>query len=245
MAAQPRLRLRWAAVALAAIAVAGAGVVAVGSAVRAPGVSVTSEHHHGAGVQDSEPGEHGSGAADHNASGHSGPIAVTASDADRAKAAAIVASTTSATAEYSDVAVAEAAGYRWIGDGLEGGEYRHYVQPAYLLDDLELDPAHIESLVYRVGSDGALELASGMYILRPGTTVDDAPDVAGDLTEWHIHTNLCWSRGGIAGTNDSGACPAGSVNAVTPPMLHVWVIDNPDGPFAAIDENGIVSAHAH
>jgi hypothetical protein len=29
-------------------------------------------------------------------------------------------------------------------------------------------------------------------------------------------------------------------------MLHVWVVPNPDGPFAAVDENGIVSAdHAH
>ena len=243
MAPEPRLRLRWAAVALASIAVAGAGVVAVGSAVRAPGVSVASEHEHGG--TDAEPGHALSDADSGAAHDHASRDDTAASEADRARAAAIVASTTAATAQFADVATAEAAGYRWIGDGLEGGQYRHYVQPEYLLDDLEMDPAHVESLVYRVGSDGALELASGMYILQPGTTVEDAPDVAGDLTEWHIHTNLCWSRGGIAGTNDSGTCPAGSINAVTPPMLHVWVIDNPDGPFAAIDENGIVSAHAH
>jgi hypothetical protein len=143
------------------------------------------------------------------------------------------------------VTAAEASGYRWIGD--DGGDYRHYVRGDYLLDDTELDPEHIESLVFRVRPDGRQELVSGMYILSPGTAPDEAPDVAGALAPWHEHTNLCFDRtGSIAGTNDAGACPSGSFNVGTPPMLHVWVVDNPDGPFAAIDENGIVSLdHAH
>ena len=74
-----------------------------------------------------------------------------------------------------------------------------------------------------------------------GTTAQ--PDVGGALTPWHVHTNLCFDRSGIAGTDDDGSCPPGSVNVGTPPMLHVWVAPNPDGPFAAIDENGIVAAH--
>jgi hypothetical protein len=31
----------------------------------------------------------------------------------------------------------------------------------------------------------------------------------------------------------SGACPKGSTNKTTPLMLHVWLIDNPEGPFAS------------
>jgi hypothetical protein len=129
-----------------------------------------------------------------------------------------------------------------VGD--DGGDYRHYVRGDYLIDDSELDPDRIESLVYRVEGD-SLQLVSGMYILNPGTT--DPPDVAGPLASWHTHTNLCFdAHGSIAGTNDSGSCPSGSFNVGTPPMLHVWVVPNPDGPFAAVDENGIVSSdHAH
>ena len=233
MSPDPRLRPRTAALALVAIAALGVTVVGVGLAVTAPGSVVTAGHHGGDNVAEHSD-EHGT----------SGPrTAVSA--ADRANAAAIVASTESATAGFADVGAAEAAGYRWIGDGATSGSYRHYVKPEYLLDGLDLDPEHIESLVYRVTAAGTLELVSGMYILAPGTTMDEVPDVAGALTPWHVHTNLCWSGRGIVGTNDSGACPAGSINAVTPPMLHVWVVDNRDGPFAAIDENGIVSAHTH
>ena len=176
------------------------------------------------------------------ASGHEhGSTAAEPSAVDLARENELVASTKAAIAQYSDVTVAEASGYRWIGD--DGGQYRHYVRGAYLLDDGELDPDRIESLVYRVGADGSEELVSGMYILDPGTTLAEAPDVG--LAPWHVHTNLCFDGGGIAGTDDDGACPEGSVNVRTPPMLHVWVVDNPDGPFAAIDENGIVSADHH
>jgi hypothetical protein len=165
------------------------------------------------------------------------PVALTAPEQQ------LISSTTTALAAYADVSAAEAAGYRWIGDGTTGGHYRHYVQPSYLLDDDVLDSAHVESLVYQWEADGSQRLVSAMYILPPGDTIADAPAVG----TWHVHTNLCWSRDGtIAGTNDSGACPAGSYNSVTPPMLHVWVVDNPLGPFAAIDENGEVSAtHEH
>src|SRR5438132_1546967 len=31
----------------------------------------------------------------------------------------------------------------------------------------------------------------------------------------------------------SGSCPRGSTHKTTPQMLHVWLIDNPDGPFAS------------
>ncbi|MCU1578401.1 MAG: rane protein of unknown function [Rhodoglobus sp.] len=224
---------RAATIALAALALAGLCAAGLASVSSSDGPVIAGHEHGGAGQ--------GNGDPTHDHGGAASAVAVTG--AQQARADALISSTTQALAAYADVSAAENAGYRWIGDGTTVGQYRHYVQPQYLLDSDVLDPAHVESLVYRTQADGSLQLVSGMYILPPGDTRADVPDVGGDLTPWHIHTNLCWSRDGtIAGTNDSGSCPAGSFNAPTPPMLHVWIVDNPDGRFAAIDENGEVSA---
>jgi len=61
------------------------------------------------------------------------------------------------------------------------------------------------------------------------------PDIGGPLTLWHAHSNLCFNaRTNIidAFTDAAGNCPAGSFNSGTPEMLHVWVVDNPNGPFS-------------
>ena len=42
-------------------------------------------------------------------------------------------------------------------------------------------------------------------------------------------------------TSPAGGCPAGSVNFVTPDMMHVWVVDVPEGRFAPdVDEAALV-----
>jgi hypothetical protein len=62
------------------------------------------------------------------------------------------------------------------------------------------------------------------------------PDVGGSLTPWHNHGDLCFGTGGlIVGTTANGACPPGSSNIKTPDMLHVWIVDHPDGPFGGIE----------
>ena len=81
-----------------------------------------------------------------------------------------------------------------------------------------------------------------------GLTPDSTPPAPGlsALTSWHHHDNLCFDRvtgqivafahSGTADTNEkdkSGVCPRGSSNHSTPEMLHVWVVDNPSGPFDA------------
>jgi hypothetical protein len=68
--------------------------------------------------------------------------------------------------------------------------------------------------------------------------------VGGPLTVWHQHSNICFDDvTGIAvafvddpsasASEKSGSCPRGSTHKTTPQMLHVWLIDNPDGPFAS------------
>jgi hypothetical protein len=138
------------------------------------------------------------------------------------------------TDQYVDVEVAKAAGYESIGDARTG--FEHFVHPERLADDTILDPAAPESLVYRVHADGTREFTTVMYILPPDSTMDDVPDVAGNLTMWHGHDNLCFDEGSvrISGFVRNGACfPKGEPG--TPPMLHVWVTPNDCGPFAGTD----------
>ncbi len=67
--------------------------------------------------------------------------------------------------QWSDPAVAEAAGFRSIGDGLTGHE--HYIQWAWIDDDVWLDPDFPESLVYEPQPDGTKKLVSAMFMMPP------------------------------------------------------------------------------
>jgi hypothetical protein len=156
-------------------------------------------------------------------------------DDQLAAARQLVADTEAALAAYPDVAAAEAAEYVSIGDARSGVE--HFINHEHLRDEGVLDPNEVESLVYRVAADGGRELISAMYILPPGSTMDDVPDVAGNLTAWHGHDNLCWDPGGtrIAGIVVNGRCRPGGTQGNGMPMLHVWVVPNDCGPFAGTD----------
>ncbi len=184
-------------------------------------------------------------AADH-ATGHvhaAGASAVISLDdprvtpEQRAAAQALIDTTRAGMAAFPDVGALTAAGYLSIGDGVTG--YEHFVNWAYLSDDAVLDPNRIESIVAQVGADGSRQIVSAMYILPLGQTMADVPDIAGPLTTWHDHQDLCWSPDGkVVGRFRDGACqPAGTL-APTPPMLHVWMVENPCGPFAGIEGHG-------
>ena len=116
---------------------------------------------------------------------------------------------------------------------------------AYLTDGRELDPEHIESIVVQ-GIGVNTKILSSMYILERGKTMSDVPDIAGDLTSWHDHQNLCWDESGtrLMGTLVQGRCTPGGSLKPTKPMLHVWLQDNECGPFAGVEDHGTVcSAH--
>ena len=147
----------------------------------------------------------------------------------------------------TDTAAAEAAGYVWIGDGRRPGRFQHYVNPALLTDGRILDPDHIEALVFENTADGPV-LRTAMYVLEPGATMADVPDVGGDLLVWHEHQNLCWDESGtrLAGVSTDGTTchPAGVLRA-TPPMLHVWLDDHECGPFAGVEGHGATECSGH
>ncbi|HEV2060861.1 MAG TPA: hypothetical protein VGR11_16040 [Solirubrobacteraceae bacterium] len=138
---------------------------------------------------------------------------------------------------FARVAAAEAAGYVSIGDAVTGHE--HYVNWSYVNDDAILDPAHAESLVYRV--DGRERtLVAAMYMLGEDAKLDTVPDVGGRLTQWHVHDDLCFTDDDaapvVAGlTTPGGRCPPPLVKRARVPMLHVWIVPHECGPFAALD----------
>ncbi len=164
--------------------------------------------------------------------GGAGGDAVTAKD--RAEADALVTATklALASAGYEDVAVAEAAGYRPVQP--PSSRLVHYVNLTHLVDPGVLDPVAPESLVYRSTPDGPV-LEGAMYILP--SVESPVPDVGGLSAHWHGHDDLCFSSATamIVGTvGPDGGCPPGARNEVTPPMLHVWIVDRPGGPFAGL-----------
>ena len=170
------------------------------------------------------------------------------SEAQRSRAISLLVSTRAAMlARFPDRASVEAAGYVWIGDGRRAGGYEHFVQQDYMTDGLELDPDHIESIVLQRQADGTERVVTAMYILERGKTMADVPEIAGSLTTWHDHQNLCWDGNGkLAGIVVNGVCRPGGTFRATAPMMHVWLTDPPCGPFAGVEGHGAGDcAHTH
>jgi hypothetical protein len=136
--------------------------------------------------------------------------------------------------------MAYALGYRSINDALTGDE--HYVNWSFGDDGHLLDPNRPESVVYET-RNGQQTAVAMMFSLPIGSSFADVPNVGGALTQWHVHANLCLTEdaqhrvvSGITGVN--GTCPPGTSKAGNTPMLHVWVIPNSCGPFAALEGIG-------
>jgi hypothetical protein len=142
------------------------------------------------------------------------------------------------TGRFSTPEQAVAAGWVGLGDGV------HFTYPEYRHDGRDLDPQRPESVVFL-----NRKLVAVMYQLEPGETMDDVPDIAGNLTMWHSHGNLCFKSNDLssndyfrgAGVTIGGRCLSGFQREVTP-MLHVWLVDNPCGPFAGVDAGNMTGS---
>ena len=144
-----------------------------------------------------------------------------------AAAAQLLQATDVATRRYASLQAALADGYvayNPIGDPLV-----HYIKPAYMRDGRILDPEHVESLLYENSLRGPV-LVAAMYSLEDPNSAP--PDIAGQLTAWHRHDDLCFTPSGqVVGA--APYCPPGSATYFTPWMLHVWLVPNRYGRFAA------------
>jgi hypothetical protein len=157
---------------------------------------------------------------------------------EQARAENVIALTVMRLPQWADYHTAEKAGFFSIGDSLTGDE--HFINMANVESPDILDPDHPESLVYEPDGKGGKKLAAAMYMLPPGKTLQDVPDIGGKLMQWHIHNNLCFTQQGtVAGIRASGGtCAAGLNGGVESPMIHVWIRPHPCGPFAALEGVG-------
>jgi hypothetical protein len=155
-----------------------------------------------------------------------------ATPAQRAAAARLLADTRQAAAQVRDLRDARTAGY--APHVLIPRSVKHYFNPAYVTDGRVLDPTRPEGLVYAHTTRRPVLVAAVFLMNRAGEPVRA---VGGCLTPWHAHTEHCSSDpasgliDGVLGRD--GRCPPGQVPWATPPMLHVWMIELPDGPFVA------------
>jgi hypothetical protein len=176
----------------------------------------------------------------------SGPCTSTPTAAQQQATVQLVNRSWADAQKYRSLAAAQAAGYFPITP--TGRAVVHYINPAYyqktLMGRPVLRPSQPQSLVYANTPKGAVLVAS-MFIMSPA--VPRAPQPGGCLTQWHIHTNLCFKGAGVvAATGNGTGCPAGSVRRLTPPMLHVWFVPVPGGPTAVDAPDGtIVRAAEH
>jgi hypothetical protein len=172
------------------------------------------------------------------------PCTATPTKAQEAATVAMVNTSWNDAKKYQSLAVAKAAGYVPITPS--GAPVVHYLNRAYYRQVLTGGPVlnyqDPQSLVYANTPNGAV-LVAAMYITsKNGPT----PQPGGCLTQWHVHTNLCLTGAldvvGSVGPGQPG-CPPGSVNKVTPAMIHVWFVPIPGGP-TAIDAPDPQVVHA-
>ena len=155
-------------------------------------------------------------------------------------AEALVTRTVQRLPQFADYRVAEARGWHSIGDGFGPGSFEHFINWPTIDDKVQLNPDQPESLVYQVQNDGSRKLVAAMYMLPDTVPLDKVPDVGGALVQWHIHDNLCfdgqanaWNVGPIVAPDQP--CPTGTFRFKPAPMIHVWIVGNPCGPFAALE----------
>ncbi len=158
-----------------------------------------------------------------------------------AAAQALADATKAAMAKYAHLNDAIAAGFVLPKPG-EGPDV-HMDHKANRSDGRVLDPDRPETLVYAI-SGGEATLLGVVFVMEKAGIA--APEPGGPITRWHAH-NICLTLlpPGFGIVSPFGNCPALSINLTTPEMMHVWVVDNPDGAFAeGLDKQWVGAYHS-
>jgi hypothetical protein len=156
---------------------------------------------------------------------HGAAVAITSAELEAA--ARLVTDTKAAATRFKDLDAALAEGYYRVAPPRSG--LTHYMNTSYNRDGRILDPEHPESLIYLSMADGSSKLVGIMY--RMPSKDEPGPRIGGVLTGWHAHDNLCIENGKVVAIARNGVCAKGTLTR-TPEMLHVWLVDNPDGVFS-------------
>jgi hypothetical protein len=157
-------------------------------------------------------------------------------------AAQLYAVTRNAIAPYEDWRKAWAAGYR--PGGPANMPSTHWMNDAYTKAGYVMDPNRPQGLVYANTRRGPVLLGAMFQMQHIGQF---GPDPGGPLTAWHQHENICITPLGFEFSlmTPFAVCPFGAIDISVPPMLHVWIVDNPSGPFAVdIDPRAVAAVQA-
>jgi hypothetical protein len=122
------------------------------------------------------------------------------------------------------------AGYRKMYD-----DKTHFGNEAFVLDDAILDPERPEFLMYYPAPTGRQLIGYMFLVNKP---LAEGPQIAGPQSIWHYHVwnePFCLLKNLliIGRPERNGACERGEVTHRSPEMIHVWLVDHPDGPFAS------------
>jgi hypothetical protein len=175
---------------------------------------------------------------------HPGAILQSANDVPTTEQAAaaqrLYDQTAAAIAPYSDWHKAWAAGYRPTGS--TSMPSTHWMNDTFVRAGIVMDPARPQGLVYANSHHGPVLLGAMFQMKNLGRF---GPDPGGPLTAWHQHVNICFTPFGFEFSlmTPFAVCPLGSIDVSTPAMLHVWIVDNPNGgPFAVDIDSDVVKA---
>jgi hypothetical protein len=154
-----------------------------------------------------------------------------------AAAAQLYAQTKAAILPYQDWHKAWAAGFR-PGGGANLGS-THWMNQTNVDSGYVMDPHHPQGLVYANSKHGPVLLGAMFQMKHIGQF---GPDPGGPLTAWHQHENICFSPLGLEFSfmTPFATCPLGAIDISASPMLHVWIVDNPSGPFAVDIDDAVV-----
>jgi hypothetical protein len=172
---------------------------------------------------------------------HAGAVLQATNDVatpDQALAAAqLYSAVATAIAPYRDWHMAWAAGYR--PGPQQNMPSTHWINQRYVDAGYVMDPRHPQGLVYANSKHGPVLLGAMFQMQHIGQF---GPDPGGPLTAWHQHQNICFTTFGFEFSlmTPTATCPIGSIDISVPPMLHVWIVDNPGGPFAVDIDSKVV-----
>ncbi|HKW72602.1 MAG TPA: hypothetical protein VJQ08_07230 [Candidatus Dormibacteraeota bacterium] len=157
----------------------------------------------------------------------------------QAAASRLYEETAVAIAPYRDWRSAWAAGYR--PNGSTTLPSTHWLNNAYVRSGYVMDPHHPQGLVYANTHHGPVLLGAMFQMPKLG---EFGPDPGGPLTAWHAHQNICFTPFGLEFSlmTPYAQCPFGAIDISAAPMLHVWIVGNPQGPFAVDIDPKVVAA---
>ncbi len=152
----------------------------------------------------------------------------------------LYAATKTAILPYEDWQQAWAAGYRPGGSTTLPSS--HWMNQRYVDAGYVMDPERPQGLVYANTHHGPV-LLGAMFQMKGLNRF--GPDPGGPMTAWHQHENICFTPFGFEFSlmTPYATCPIGAIDISAPPMLHVWIVDNPHGgPFAVDIDSAVVAA---